>query len=238
MEHVRGEKDDLYALLGINQKNHNVSQREIRKAYLHAIIEEHPDKGGNSEKFTAIQQAYAVLSDAPQRVIYDEQLERGRDSVQNRESSIQNSTHVGLNSMTNTWQNSVQQDRGFSVFVHGQTGGRRPQPRNPPPGEACAGQRWSHANDVIMISTDRIDELRRAMQCDLGEGKEADLAVAYVERGAAHIDAGRPHHAAFDAEEALQLCPESESAKELLRMAQDLCTADASPTASSQSSDS
>jgi len=57
-----------YDLLGINQ---NASQDDIKKAYKKAAIANHPDKGGDPEKFKEIANAYQVLSDENKRRDYD-----------------------------------------------------------------------------------------------------------------------------------------------------------------------
>jgi preprotein translocase subunit Sec63 len=36
--------------------------RQIRRAYRNLVTREHPDKGGDADKFKAIQKAYDVLS--------------------------------------------------------------------------------------------------------------------------------------------------------------------------------
>lgn len=44
--------------------NHDLScSMQIRRAYRNLVTREHPDKGGDAEKFRLIQQAYEVLSD-------------------------------------------------------------------------------------------------------------------------------------------------------------------------------
>lgn len=44
---------------------------QIRRAYRNLITKEHPDKGGDAEKFAAIQRAYDVLSSEAKRAQYD-----------------------------------------------------------------------------------------------------------------------------------------------------------------------
>ncbi|GLT56054.1 hypothetical protein SLA2020_291270 [Shorea laevis] len=74
-----GEKsNDFYAVLGLNKE---CTDSEIRDAYKRLAMRWHPDRcsaSGNSKfveeakkKFQAIQQAYAVLSDANKRFMYD-----------------------------------------------------------------------------------------------------------------------------------------------------------------------
>jgi DnaJ family protein A protein 2 len=50
---------------------------EIKKAYRQKALKEHPDRGGDKEKFQAIQQAYEVLFDKEKRDLYDKYGEDG-----------------------------------------------------------------------------------------------------------------------------------------------------------------
>ena len=59
----------LYEDLGVER---NADPQEIRRAYLKLSKTEHPDKGGNPERFKVIQNAYEVLSDENKRSIYDQ----------------------------------------------------------------------------------------------------------------------------------------------------------------------
>lgn len=61
--------EDLYEALGVARGARNV---EIRRAYRNLLTREHPDKGGNPERFAAIQAAYDVLSNEAKRRLYDE----------------------------------------------------------------------------------------------------------------------------------------------------------------------
>jgi trans-2-enoyl-CoA reductase len=45
---------------------------QIRRRYRNLITKEHPDKGGDADRFAAIQRAYDVLSNAAKRAQYDE----------------------------------------------------------------------------------------------------------------------------------------------------------------------
>jgi DnaJ family protein A protein 2 len=57
-----------YEVLGVQK---NASKDEIKKAYRKLAMKEHPDKGGDPEKFKAISEAYETLSDDEKRQQYD-----------------------------------------------------------------------------------------------------------------------------------------------------------------------
>jgi DnaJ-class molecular chaperone len=59
---------DLYEVLGVGR---NADTREIKKAYFDLAKIHHPDKGGDSEAFKKIENAYSVLSDDDKRKMYD-----------------------------------------------------------------------------------------------------------------------------------------------------------------------
>lgn len=58
----------LYETLGIGK---NASPDEIRKSYYKLSKTDHPDRGGDPEKFKAINHAHEVLSDPERRKMYD-----------------------------------------------------------------------------------------------------------------------------------------------------------------------
>lgn len=72
----------LYDVLEVGQ---HASQSEIRRAYHRLAKEHHPDKGGDREKFQAIDRAYKVLGDPPKRANYDKNGEEDSDSSQDRQ---------------------------------------------------------------------------------------------------------------------------------------------------------
>jgi len=63
-----GDSEDFYGLLGVNR---GARETEIRRAYRNLITKEHPDKGGDPERFAQIQRAYDVLSSDSKRKQYD-----------------------------------------------------------------------------------------------------------------------------------------------------------------------
>jgi len=62
------EDADFYEVLGIAR---GCKETEIRRAYRNLITKEHPDKGGDPERFALIQRAYDVLSSDNKRRQYD-----------------------------------------------------------------------------------------------------------------------------------------------------------------------
>lgn len=59
---------DYYAALGVPKTS---TADEIKRAFRRLASQHHPDKGGDTQKFQAIQEAYATLSDEQKRAEYD-----------------------------------------------------------------------------------------------------------------------------------------------------------------------
>ena len=59
---------DYYKLLNVSKE---ASDSEIKKSYRKLAKENHPDKGGDPEKFKQIAEAYEVLSNKDKRTQYD-----------------------------------------------------------------------------------------------------------------------------------------------------------------------
>ena len=60
---------DLYELLEISQEDFNMDL--LKKQYHKMCFKHHPDKGGDSDHFKLVQEAYEVLSDDNKRKLYD-----------------------------------------------------------------------------------------------------------------------------------------------------------------------
>jgi len=67
--------DTLYALLRVAE---DCDDSELRAAYKQRALEEHPDKGGDQQRFDEITRAYGILENADRRDAYDVELSRGR----------------------------------------------------------------------------------------------------------------------------------------------------------------
>jgi len=59
---------DYYNILGVDR---GASQDEIKKAYRGLAMKHHPDRGGDTNKFKEIEEAYRTLSDDQKRAEYD-----------------------------------------------------------------------------------------------------------------------------------------------------------------------
>ncbi len=59
---------DYYATLGVAK---TATADEIKRAFRKLASQHHPDKGGDTKKFQAIQEAYAMLGDEQKRAEYD-----------------------------------------------------------------------------------------------------------------------------------------------------------------------
>ena len=193
------DPSNLYAILGVST---NATAKELRQAYLQLLVQAHPDKGGNPDRFAAIQRAYAVLADPAERTFYDEQLERKRSNNFTSSTNTQRATNNGQ-----AWQRN---QTGVVAFVHGQIN-TPPQlrPTTTIANSTAAGQSLQPSTAAEMIHQ-ITKEIQKCKQ-EYGRSGEAAglerMAVLHLERAAVHKAAGRIHHAAFDAEEAKRMCP-------------------------------
>jgi molecular chaperone DnaJ len=94
---------DYYATLGVPR---TATADEIKQAFRRLASQTHPDKGGDTQKFQAIQEAYATLGDEQKRAEYNNPRPQ----------------FSGFNGGVNI--NDI-----FSMFGHGQFA-QRPQPRS------------------------------------------------------------------------------------------------------------
>lgn len=61
-------KKNYYDILGVGE---SANEDEIKKAFRKQAMQHHPDKGGDQEKFKAINEAYQVIGDAGKKSQYD-----------------------------------------------------------------------------------------------------------------------------------------------------------------------
>jgi len=69
----------FYSMLGVSEK---ATAEELKVAYRNLALQQHPDKGGDADKFHELQMAYDVLEAQDKRDAYDEELRRARDRSQ------------------------------------------------------------------------------------------------------------------------------------------------------------
>src|SRR3989344_2106609 len=62
------KKKDYYAVLGIDK---GASPEDVKRAFRKLAHKYHPDKGGDTEKFKELNEAYSILSDEKKRKEYD-----------------------------------------------------------------------------------------------------------------------------------------------------------------------
>lgn len=65
---------EYYNLLGISR---DAEEKEIKKAFRKKAMKEHPDRGGDAEKFKQISEAYEVLIDNEKRELYNTYGKKG-----------------------------------------------------------------------------------------------------------------------------------------------------------------
>lgn len=67
---------DYYSILGVPK---GASTDEIKKAYRRLASQHHPDRGGDTQKFQQIEEAYRILSDDNKRAEYDQPQQQFQD---------------------------------------------------------------------------------------------------------------------------------------------------------------
>jgi len=93
------DNKQLYDILGVEK---DATMDQIKKAYRKLAIKNHPDKGGDAQKFQEIQNAYDILFDREKRETYDKH---------------------GLEGLKNGGGGGGGMDDIFNMFMGGQGGG-------------------------------------------------------------------------------------------------------------------
>jgi len=109
-EYIMSSPSSLYDRLGVGK---SASTDEIKKAYRDMARQHHPDKGGDTETFKSIQEAYEVLSDQSRKQMYDM---TGSTSEQRRQQQQPFpdifSMFAGMRSSHQQQQTKVRRERG------------------------------------------------------------------------------------------------------------------------------
>jgi len=97
----KGDCERYYALLGAEK---DATPDELKKLHRKLALKHHPDKGGDSEKFKEINEAYDVLRDAEKRAVYDKYGEEavkedGGMRTEKRSGDVVHELHVSLEDM-------------------------------------------------------------------------------------------------------------------------------------------
>ena len=203
---MRTKIDDYYYLLGVA---HNATPKELRQAYLQLLVTAHPDKGGDTERFAAIQRAYGILSNPDDRIIYDEQQERKKSST--------SSSGISTSKTFDSAAVNIQRRDGVTAIVHGQTQGT-PHPQKISVYKSAPGQPIdSSGSSELRDISDTIQALLQEYYRGGNSESLGKLAEAHLQRAEVHGAAGRAHHAMFDIEEATRFYPECQGRAHELR---------------------
>lgn len=73
--------NELYEILGLDK---TATPDDIKKGFRKKAMKEHPDRGGDAEKFKQINEAYEILKDDNKRELYNK---HGLDAVKNEENN-------------------------------------------------------------------------------------------------------------------------------------------------------
>lgn len=193
------QSESLYSILGISEK---ATHKDIRKAYLKKIVSEHPDKGGSKEIFERIQQAYSTLSNYEERAIYDE-----------RRGVSQRNDFQAVPTDPNTAPRTYFSGDGIKVEVHGQTQVSKDERYFRMKGTSV-GQQTDTCNDgnLSVLNSAICQGKENFRDSPLSLTARRHLEDSYLNRAKYYQTIGKLHHARFDVEEVLSLCPERKEA--------------------------
>lgn len=115
---------NYYETLGVAK---NASADDIKKAYRKLASQNHPDKGGDTAKFQAIQAAYATLEDEGKRARYDAEQAGGGGQFHFRSGDDQAGS---MEDILNHLRGQFGNNNGYDPFAQFRQGARQQQPRN------------------------------------------------------------------------------------------------------------
>jgi curved DNA-binding protein CbpA len=197
------ESESLYSILGISER---ATHKDIRKAYLKKIVSEHPDKGGSKEIFERIQRAYCTLSNYEERAIYDE-----------RRGASQRNDFQAVPIDPNTAPRTYFSGDGIKVEVHGQTQVSKDERYFRMKGTSVGQETGTCSNGNLSVLNSAICQGKKHFRdSPLSLTARRHLEDAYLNRSKYYQTIGKLHHARFDVEEVLSLCPEHKEALLLL----------------------
>jgi len=84
---------DYYKILGVSNK---ASPEEIKSAYKKLAMQHHPDRGGDTNKFSQINAAYDTLKDNNKRNMYDHQQNAPKSNFNFRTNNMHNFFTEGM----------------------------------------------------------------------------------------------------------------------------------------------
>ncbi|KAK9837066.1 hypothetical protein WJX81_000009 [Elliptochloris bilobata] len=149
----KGDNTRYYKILGVDS---NANDVELKRAHRKLALKHHPDKGGDSDKFKEINEAYDVLRDPEKRKIYDEY---GEDAI--KEGMGSGGPPAGMEDL-------------FSMFTGG---GRRGAPRERR-GENVVHRLKVGLEEMFIGSTRKLS-LARNIKCDVCAGRGTKSGKQY-----------------------------------------------------------
>jgi len=107
--------ENYYYILGLSNK---ASAKEIKKSYYKLSFKHHPDKGGDSDKFKIISEAYNILIDEKSKLEYDNRSRWGKSYDEKYEF-----LDYEFNNISNMWDDDIKlkdfkKKEGLNIVVY------------------------------------------------------------------------------------------------------------------------
>lgn len=142
------DTQEYYDILGVTKES---TAAQIKKAYRKLAIKNHPDKGGDPEKFKKISVAYDTLSDPEKKELYDKY---GKEGVEQGGGGARNADDI------------------FSMFFGGGGGGGRSRQRGPKKGKDVVHPLKVSLEDIYNGKVVKISVNRQRMKYPKGMDKD------------------------------------------------------------------